>query len=264
MADDSAARCPVCGGDSWRIALRGSDFRIDMCTAGCVGRTVPPPVYSPDLLSDACVENLTQRDQAESGHFAFANRILDLLSRFQSSGKLLDIGSGRGHLLMSAADRGYDAIGLEAAPGVESIVGSFPQHSFAPKSFDVVALNHVMEHLDDPRSALAEIERILKPGGLLAICVPDFSSLMRRVKSIGWQGLQPSQHVWQLSSRSVSMLAKSAGLETLIVQHSNLDYRRGNGSLLKWLALRSMLTLAGLLKLGDNAIVIVRKPLGTS
>ena len=258
-------KCPVCGGESWRTTVVGKGFHITECSSGCIGRTVPPPEYSPDIPQGA--EDL--HDES-SGHFRLARQILDIVGEVQSSGKLLDIGSGRGQLLKLAGDRGYDAVGLEASAGaadisrqafgVNVIEGSFPDYRFEPCSFDIIVMNHVIEHLEDVVRALAEARRILKSGGVIAVSAPSFNSLMSRAKAERWQGLRPSQHIWQLSADTVAMLLQRVGLTAILVRHGRLDYRRGNGSLPKWLVLRMILRLADVLKMGDNMIVLGRKP----
>ena len=208
-------------------------------------------------------------DDPGSGHFRLARQLLDEVGRYQPAGSLLDIGCGFGHLLRLALDRDYDAVGLDAslaaaefaqaAFGVEPIVGFFPGHEFEAGSFDVVVMNHVLEHLPEPRSALSEVARALKPGGILAVGAPDFDSLVCRIRGAMWQGIQPSQHVWQLSTRSILELAKAAGLTAVAVRRGNLEYPRGPRRLPKWLVLRSVLAVASLVGMGDNAIILARK-----
>ena len=269
MSASSRAICPICGGSEWRTILDGASFRIEECSRGCIGRTVPPPEYSPELPEGAKAENLIAADRDKSGHFTIADRILDLVRGFQPCGRLLDIGCGWGQLLRAASDRGYDAVGIEASPGVaeiareafgvECVVGAFPVQTFEPDSFDIVVMNHVLEHVDDPHSVIEEAGRLLKPGGVLAICVPNFGGLMRSVKGVQWQGLQPTQHVWQLTEKSVRALIEQSGLVPALVSRDSLIYERGAGSLPKWLALRMVLASAKVLRMGDNLIAIGRK-----
>ena len=247
-------KCPVCGRESWRTTIAGTGFHIEECSAGCIRRTVPPPKYCPDLPDGASAENLDDKD---SGHFRIAGEILDVVGGVQPSGKLLDIGSGWGQLLKLAGDRGYDAMGLEASPGAADISrqafganvieGSFPEYRFEPCAFE------------DPLAALSEAQRILKPDGILAVCVPNFNSVMSQVKCKRWQGLQPSQHVWQLSVRSVCRLTNAAGLTPVAVRHRQLDYPHGPRSLPKWIVWLAVLTTARLSRLGDNVIVLAGK-----
>lgn len=259
-------KCPICAGESWRTTITGAGFHIEECSAGCIARTVPPPEYSPDLPEGGRVESLTQSD---SGHFMFAEEIMALLGDYQPRGRLLDIGSGWGHVLKLAREQGYDVTGIEASPGVadlaskafgiDAVIGFFPDVSFEPSSFDVVVINHVLEHMPDPISVLSEVQRILRPGGVIAMMFPNLNSFMRLIMSGRWHGLQPSQHVWQLSVRSVWRLTRMAGLIPVAVRHSHLHYPRGPRSLPKWMVWQVVLTSANVFRMGDNAMVLARK-----
>ncbi|MHB1458363.1 MAG: class I SAM-dependent methyltransferase [Armatimonadota bacterium] len=265
-----AVKCPVCGSDSWNTTIQGDGFSVVICAKGCIARTDPAPPPEDNVPPvDGFTE--TTRDAISSVEFRFAERIYGRLSRFKTSGRLLDVGSGGGHLVKIARERGFDAVGIEMTElGVEYarcvldihlISGSFPEHEFEPESFDVVVMKHVLEHIPDPGAAVSEANRILRPGGIVVIESPNFNSLMRKVKGAEWEGLQPGQHAWQLSPSSVSKLLVKYRLSTLYVNTEHLEYRRGNGSLARWAALRTILGIADILRMQDNFTVIgVKSP----
>jgi len=113
--------------------------------------------------------------------------ILNRINRYQASGKLLELGCLTGHFLALARNAGYEGIGIEPDPwSAEFARREFglcvhetpvPGLHFEDRTFDVIAMFHVMEHLTRPMETLLELRRILKDMGLLAIEIPIIDTL---------------------------------------------------------------------------------------
>ena len=98
--------------------------------------------------------------------------------------RILDCGCGVGfHLLLLKALRGVAAQGIDAdvrrlgkarlgAERPQVAGAALPRLPFRDGTFDKVLASEVLEHLPDDRAALAELLRVLKPGGILALSVP--------------------------------------------------------------------------------------------
>ena len=85
---------------------------------------------------------------------------------------LLDVGCAGGN--QQARDLACTVIGLDEDPAVQpAVLGSACYMPFAAASFDYVVCHHVLEHVAEPKRALHEIARVLKPGGGLSVAVPD-------------------------------------------------------------------------------------------
>src|SRR5258706_1884625 len=94
---------------------------------------------------------------------------------------MLDIGCSLGYTLRAAQELGMAWTGLEYDQGLAAFcrskgyrveVGSMTAMPFADGAFQIVVMKHVLEHTPDPRAALREVRRVLRPGGGLFIAVP--------------------------------------------------------------------------------------------
>ena len=105
-------------------------------------------------------------------------RMVRRLKKVQPQGRLLDVGSGRGDFLKIAHDHGYEVQGSDLStaespyPEVPIFQGFLKDANFKSKSFDIIVTRNTLEHIFDPNEDLQEINRLLKPGGLLYVKVP--------------------------------------------------------------------------------------------
>lgn len=112
------------------------------------------------------------------------------------------------------------------APDVERV--DMLNMQFADNSFDMLIANHVLEHVDDDLTALAEIYRILRPGGHAILQTPFSAKLHNTWKDSGidndaarLQAYGQSDHV-RLFGRDIFSRFASTGLVSRVQQHSQL------------------------------------------
>jgi SAM-dependent methyltransferase len=67
--------------------------------------------------------------------------------------------------------------------------------SFASNTFQVIISKHVVEHLQAPEKAIAEMNRVLVSGGMFLLVTPNLDSKMRAVKKEKWIGYQDPTHI---------------------------------------------------------------------
>jgi 2-polyprenyl-3-methyl-5-hydroxy-6-metoxy-1,4-benzoquinol methylase len=180
--------------------------------------------------------------------------------------RVLDIGCGRGLLLRAFQQNGCDVTGTEFSDGACRFareilrlpvrVGLLPELNFPANSFDVVVMWHVLEHVSDPRPMVAEVARILRPGGLFLVAVPNFGSPEARLTKVGWFHLDTPRHLSHHTRASLSQILAAAGLQpkwvsALAPEYDNFSFIQ---SLLNWLGVQPNL-LYNLLR-GQSAKVI--------
>lgn len=137
-----------------------------------------------------------------------------------SGGSLLDVGCGGGAFLRVAKSAGWRVTGVDPDPkavmncraqGFEVLQGGLDQFASGESFFDVITLNHVIEHVPDPVAALQACHRLLKPGGQLWLATPNMGSLGHRKYGRNWRGLEPPRHLVLFNQQSLENALARAG-----------------------------------------------------
>lgn len=134
-------------------------------------------------------------------------------------GTLLEIGVGTGSLLTAARARGYTPSGCDLSPvicsKVERSTGisvhcgsieSFPNGSM----FDVVVMNHVLEHVSEPVVLLKAVRKHLRPGGMIHLAVPNVGSWEAQLS--GWNSYEP-YHLLYFTPLTLRSAVEAAGFQ---------------------------------------------------
>lgn len=141
---------------------------------------------------------------------------------FPNGGRLLDVGCGNGEFLLLAQAMGWHAEGVEPDPkaaaicrsrNLQIIQGGIEALEDRQSEYDVITLNQVIEHVIDPREVLARSHRLLKPGGMIWLGLPNPRAIGVHVFGAGWCGLHPPFHLWLPSQPVLRKLLKEAGFE---------------------------------------------------
>ncbi len=140
------------------------------------------------------------------------------------SGALVDVGCGNGRFVSLARHLGWNAVGVESDPKsaglARELIGDVVYDSFdaAREScgrFDVVTLNHVLEHVADPLGLLHAIRDSLAPGGRVGIAVPNWTSLLHRIFRRHWSGLEHPRHVLAFDLDTLVGTVERAGFRVI-------------------------------------------------
>ena len=159
-------------------------------------------------------------------------------------GKILEAGAGRGRWVFYLRRRGYDVVGMDLAraeiaaakafdPDVPIEYGNVLQTGYPDRSFEAVISLGVIEHFEEgPQAALAEVRRILRPGGLFLVTVPTQNfmrvALFNRIKNAQtslrrMRGVELEFEEYRYSRRQFEARLREAGF--LVVDRAPDDFR---------------------------------------
>ncbi len=160
---------------------------------------------------------------------------LDDLPYYIPDGTLLDIGCGKGTYLQEMKKMGWNTIGVEFSEsgtlaarksGLTVIRGSLEDAQFDDASIDFARMADVLEHLPNPTRSMKELHRILKPGGLVRIGVPNLKSATFSLFGKYWFPLEIPRHLFFYSPASLRLLSEKSGFEVVSLKiwaHKEVD-----------------------------------------
>ena len=184
-------------GHSGPVVGHANGMDIIACSACGFRHAVPLPCpsklareYAETYYADAKPTYLADAEADQTWARLFQDDRLAAIARARGreSGVLVEIGSGPGFFLESAAARGWTAIGVEPSRQAAAFAQGrglvVHNRTFAdaaahglPRA-DVIAATNVLEHIPDPIETLRAASALLKSGGVMCLTVPnDFSPL---------------------------------------------------------------------------------------
>lgn len=145
--------------------------------------------------------------------------------------KILDIGCGRAKLLLKLRDMGCECHGIERNqfPNDNNYNGlnihrrALQVLNFQSGSFDAVVMWHVLEHLHEPFETMREAVRILKPGGVMIIAVPNFSSFQARWFKANWFHLDLPRHLYHFGVENLKQTLVTCGFSIRSVSTCSVE-----------------------------------------
>lgn len=175
-------QCPYCG------ALGNIYFRVSSRTYNQCSEC--DLIYKESEKSDDAMIahyrndyfSMYSGDQMDRTRYSLFGKILDLIEKRQSAGRLLDVGAGCGLFLAIARERGWKVKGID--PSIQSVEmakrqygldvynGSLEEYDEDEK-YDVITFINVLEHSAEPWKEIERAVDLLKPGGILYLRFPN-------------------------------------------------------------------------------------------
>jgi SAM-dependent methyltransferase len=221
-----------------RDPATGDAFTIVRCRRCNLARTAPAPSETElDGYYPRGYHSTTKRYRGGM------DRVLSLVHRSRirtierilgGPGSVLDIGCGPGVLIDQMRSRGWRVRGTErsasaarqardvfdldvSAVDVDDLVS-------AGATYDAVVLWHVAEHLRAPAETVRGIERLLRPGGVLLVAVPNFGSPEARIGRAGWFHLDVPRHLVHFTRSTLTAILEDAGFRPVKVSYLVPEY----------------------------------------
>lgn len=170
------------------------------------------------------------------------------ISAFERGGRLLDVGCATGEFLLEVnRHRGWAGEGVEPSAfaaevarqqGLSVFGGTLEEARYPSGSFDAVTLWDVLEHIHRPDEILQEIQRITRPGGVLAMRFPNAASFDRQLFGKTWIGYDAPRHLFVYSPATIRDLLGKAGFRLLRVHTRHGAYMSFILSIRFWMTAR--------------------------
>ncbi len=205
-------RC-YCGAKDYKLLFLANGFQIAQCLVCGQVRTITPSKIERKQIYNK--EDISVYIEKEAMFRKLFKRVVDFIQCYKKGGSFLEIGAGVGLLVDEARKAGFDTSGFEPSSaavlaakkffGVKLHRAKFSKNAIK-KRVDIIILNHVLEHLQNPQQVVNIVNQSLRDDGILVIGVPNFNSIMSQIKKNRWQNLIPAQHRWHFTLQTLDAL----------------------------------------------------------
>lgn len=205
-------KCPICKSQHIDSYITVKQWQINICLNCDVLYTELQGNKRKklnDFYDNGYIASYKSREKELKGRF---RQYLEIIEKYKSGGKLLDIGCGLGYFISVAEESketNWKTAGIEPNKNlissadkniqikiVNSSMASLP---FAKDTFDCITCFDVLEHDVNLQRNLMEIKRVLKKDGILIIQAPNYKSLMALLTGSLWDWWAPPDHVLHFS-----------------------------------------------------------------
>jgi 2-polyprenyl-3-methyl-5-hydroxy-6-metoxy-1,4-benzoquinol methylase len=289
--------CPLCSSEKIGLQLNCTDhfiskkeFPVFKC-AGCgFSFTQDYPEESEIAKfyeSDSYISHSDTSEGFSNKIYRFARSLM--LHRKQKliqnitglkKGTILDIGSGTGHFVYTMKNAGWEAKGIEINEKARNFaITHFCVDISSPDkipaieagSFDCVTLWHVLEHFHDPYKHISEIYRLVKPGAICVIALPNCSSYDAEHYKRFWAAWDVPRHLWHFNPTTFRQFSELTGfmleslrilpLDVFYISQLSEEYKGSSLPFLKGMSKAMVFSILSFFKKrkGSSLIYILRK-----
>lgn len=247
--------CDLCGQDKFKFLFKGFDkshgitgeFNIVKCLNCGLVFLNPQPTsqelekhYPKDSYYSFSLEKSKQNwllKLLNAPFFILYWTLTKPLGRYKNLKrglKILDVGCGAGEFLLKLKKKGLLPYGVEVnkqaaekgqQAGLNIHAGTLEAARFPDKFFDIISLNHVLEHIPSPTKTLQELKRILKDDGMIILAVPNINSLAFKFFKSNWVQLDVPRHLFDFSPKTLKKYASNLDWRIKKIRYNSTDYQ---------------------------------------
>lgn len=163
-------------------------------------------------------------------------------------GKVLDVGASTGIMLDIFREHGWQTWGVESSVSAQSVklkghrvLNTFFEKATLPENyFDLVILNHTLEHMNDPAKVLEKARNVLKVGGVVYVDVPNAGGLGSIILRKKWPYLLPLEHKHQFTRQGLEKVFKQTGFKLIHFESRSGIFEYSNPILELWQSLTGL------------------------
>lgn len=219
-ADWERIPCPVCDGqDFTHLFDKGGEPFVRCAGCGLVLINPRPPYAAIRAGYDSAYSAGYTR-KAQSKVIRARKRVARV---GRAGGRWLDVGCSAGFVVKAATEAGFEAWGVDIEAGgiaygenelglSRLACGTLEEQHYPDGHFDVISAYDVIEHVPDLNRFVAELERLLAPGGVIDIGTPDLGHWRVPRALSDWQELKPSEHLYYFDRATLARLLARHGL----------------------------------------------------
>lgn len=235
--------CPICGGRSFAPICQAKDyeyqlpgtFHVSECT-GCGAILQNPRPPFPEIMR--YYTETYEPFRARGSKLVQRARDLVLtrprLTRYERliglEGRVVDVGCGTGLQMMEMKGHGrWTLTGVEPATdaaqiGIDAGLDIRPtvleEAGLPSDAYDMAIMNHVLEHLPEPHVTVAEVKRILKPGGWYVGEIPTPGCVERSLFGKYWGGYHLPRHLTYFREPQLRRFLTDAGFTDIRIRRA--------------------------------------------
>ena len=170
-------------------------------------RWITNSIFSGDFISKLAPANLTLND------------------------RILDLGAGNGERILKLYKRGFKHVS-----GIDPFISSEIKYGKNVKvlkkdifeiegQWDLIMLNHSLEHMPNPKEILTRINQLVPPGKKVLIRIPVARSYSYEKYKQNWVALDPPRHFFLHTTQSIEILSEECGFKLEKVIHDSMEYQ---------------------------------------